>query len=111
MLGLILLYWIGKYFYELAEQHNKSQWGFAILGIVTYYSGLLIFSFIAGIVIELTSPGYIETVNETLFGFLMLPFGFLSCYLLYQYLQKTWNKNRPDTDKLIDEIGQPERPL
>ena len=34
MLGLVLLYWIGKYFYKLAEEYDKSKWGFAILGLV-----------------------------------------------------------------------------
>ncbi|GAB4162622.1 MAG: hypothetical protein Tsb0033_21780 [Winogradskyella sp.] len=103
MLGLILLYWIGKYFFKLAEEYNKNKWGFAILGVVTYYAGIIIFSFIFGIVIELTSPGAIDNMNETLLGLLMLPFGILSCYILYKYLQKTWKKNLPVNE--IDQIG------
>jgi hypothetical protein len=35
MLGLILIYFVGKAFYDLAGLHGKSQWGFAILGIVS----------------------------------------------------------------------------
>jgi uncharacterized membrane protein HdeD (DUF308 family) len=103
MLGLILLYWIGKYFFKLAEEYNKNKWGFAILGIVTYYAGIIIFSFIFGIVIELTSPGAIDNINETLLGLMMLPFGILSCYVLYKYLEKTWKKNLPVNE--IDQIG------
>ncbi|TDN87659.1 hypothetical protein DET49_111107 [Salegentibacter sp. 24] len=38
MLGLLLLYWIGKYHYRLAGEYDKSQWGFTILGIVAYYA-------------------------------------------------------------------------
>lgn len=106
MLGLILLYWIGKYFYKLAEEYNKSKWGFAILGIVVYYGGILIFSLIVGIMTEIISPGFLDTFNETLLGLLMLPFGILSCYLLYKYLEKTWKKSKPDPDKLIEEIGK-----
>ncbi len=106
MLGLILLYWIGKYFYKLAEEYNKSKWGFAILGVVVYYGGILSFSVIIGIMMEIISPGFFDTFNETLFGFLMLPFGILSCYLLYKYLEKTWKKNNPDPIELIDEIGK-----
>ncbi|MDY2587956.1 hypothetical protein [Winogradskyella aquimaris] len=103
MLGLILLYWIGKYFFKLAEEYNKNKWGFAILGVVTYYAGIIIFSFIFGIVIELTSPGAIDNINETLLGLMMLPFGILSCYVLYKYLEKTWKKNLPVNE--IDQIG------
>ena len=68
MLGLILLFWIGKYFYKLAEKYNKSEWGFAILGIVVYYAGIFMSSIIIGILLELFSPGSIDEINETLFG-------------------------------------------
>ncbi|WP_194767223.1 hypothetical protein [Tamlana sp. I1] len=105
MLGLVLLYWIGKYFYKLAEDYNKSKWGFAVLGIITYYGGIVLFSFITGIVMELVSPGLIERFNDTLLGFAMLPFGILSCYLFYKYLEKKWYKNKPNVNDLIDEIG------
>lgn len=37
MLGLLLIYFVGKYFYELAHEHDRSRWGFAILGVVVYY--------------------------------------------------------------------------
>ncbi len=39
MLGLFLLYFIGKIFYQLAEAHNKNKWVFAILGVIAYYAG------------------------------------------------------------------------
>ena len=60
MLGFVLLYWIGKYFYELAEVYNKSQWRYAILGIVVYYGGIGLFGIIIGIVLEVFIPGFIE---------------------------------------------------
>ncbi len=106
MLGLILLYWIGKYFYKLAEEYDKSKWGFAILGIVVYYAGTFAFGITFGIIAEITNPGLIEGFNETLLGLIALPFGILSCYLLYKYLEKTWEKNKPNPNKLIDEIGK-----
>ncbi len=104
MLGAVFLYWVGKYYYKLAEEYEKSQWGYAILGIVVYYGGVLLFSVMVGIVLEITSPGTIETMNETLLGILMLPFGVLSCYLFFKYLEKTWKKNKPVNE--IDEIGK-----
>ncbi len=106
MLGLLLLFWIGKYFYKLAEKYKKSQWGFAILGVVVYYGGILAFSLIIGIIAEIVSPGFFDTFNETGFGILMIPFGLLCCYLLYKYLEKIWKKNNPDPVELIDEIGK-----
>lgn len=108
MLGIILLYWIGKYFYKLAEEYDKSKWGYAILGIVVYYAGTLIFGMIIMAVGEVFSLGFVDTFNETLLGIIMLPFGVLSCYLLYKYLEKTWKKNNPKKDDLIDQIGKVE---
>ena len=105
MFGLILLYWIGKYFYRLAEKHHKSPWGFAILGVIVYYGGIAIFSIAFGITMEILNPGYLDTFDDTLFGVFMLPFGLLSCYLLYKYLEKTWKKNDHNPNELIEEIG------
>lgn len=93
MLGLILLYWIGKYFYRLAGDHDKNQWAFALLGIVAYYAGIFVFSIIIGTVVEIITPGYWDDFNEMLFGIMMLPFGILSTYLLYISLERSWKKN------------------
>ncbi len=106
MLGLLLLFWIGKYFYKLADKFDKNKWGFAILGIVAYYGGTIIFALLFMILGEVISPGYIDTFNETLLSLLALPFGVLTCYLLYKYLAKTWKKNAPSIDSDIAEIGK-----
>lgn len=103
MLGILLLYWIGKYYYKLAEKYNKSEWGYAILGVFSYYGGTILAGLITGIAAELLYPGSIENTNETVLGILMLPFGVLTCYLLYKYLEKTWEKNKPENE--IDKIG------
>lgn len=111
MLGLILLYWIGKYFYKLAEKYDKSKWGFTILGIAVYYAGIIIFGLVIGIVSEIVSPGYFDDFNDKVLGFLALPFGILSCYLLYKYLEKTWKKEDPKNENNIDEIGKSQEKL
>lgn len=106
MLGLVLLYWIGKYFYKLAEEYSKSKWGFTVLGIVSYYGGTLFFGFTFGIIAEIISFGYLDDFNDSVLGLLALPFGILSCYILYKYLEKTWKKEDPRNNNDIDEIGK-----
>ena len=107
MLGLLLLYWVGKYFYKLAEEHDKSKWGFAILGIVSYYAEMVLFSFIAGIVMELVSPGFVDTMNEMLFGILMIPLGVLCCYIFYKALESSWKKaDSNNSNELINRVGE-----
>jgi len=73
MLGILLLYWIGKYYYKLAEAHDKSKWGYAILGIVMYYASVVVSGLLIGIVIELIWPGAVDTINELLLSILVLP--------------------------------------
>jgi purine-cytosine permease-like protein len=106
MLGLLLLYWIGKYFYKLAEAYDKSKWGFTILGIVVYYAGIVILGLILGIVLEIFIPRYFDTMNDIALNLMALPLGLLSCYILYRYLEKTWKKNDPSKNNSIDEIGR-----
>jgi len=109
MLGLVLLYWIGKYYYKLAETYDKSKWGFAIIGIVSYYSGTLLFGIILMAIGEIFSQGFVDSFNETLLGLIMLPFGVLTCYLLYKYLEKTWKRNDSRLYNNIDDIGKIEQ--
>ena len=37
--ALIFIIIAGKYFMQLAEQYGKSKWGYAALGIISYYGG------------------------------------------------------------------------
>lgn len=66
MLALILIYFAGKAFYDLAGKHGKHQWGFAILGVASYYGGIIFGGFLLGIVLEIFNPGTVESINETL---------------------------------------------
>ena len=106
MLGLIFLYFIGKQFYKLADKFHKNKWGFAILGVVSYYGGIVLMGFIIAIVMELLSSGFVDTVDERLFNIAMVPFGLLSCYLLYKWLERKWGKEKQIIDNEIEEIGQ-----
>ena len=103
MLGILLLYWIGKYYYKLAEAHGKSKWGYAILGIVAYYASAVVSGFLMGIFIELIWPGAVDTINEFLFGLMLLPFGIAGTYLLYYYFKRSWESKAPQLG--VEELG------
>jgi hypothetical protein len=104
MLGLLLIYFIGKKFYELAGIHHKNQWGYAVLGVISYYLG----TFIAGIVLiicmELFGTSSIEDVNEFVLSLVALPFGLLTCWGVYVLLEKNWTKERIDDNPDILDI-------
>lgn len=106
MLGLILIYFIGKNFYKLAEAHGKSKWGFAILGVISYYFGTFVFGMIIGIIIELWSTSSIDDFSDMQLGFMALPFGILTCVGLYYLLKRLWKKDEKVDEVLIDDIGK-----
>jgi len=103
MLGLLLIYFIGKGFYQLADSNKKSTWGYAILGVASYYA----FSILAGIGIvicyELTGTS-IDDLDETMLGLMGVPFGILGCYLTYKFLQKKWNGEYSHLDPNILDV-------
>ena len=92
MLGIILIYWVGKAFYELAHEYNRNKWAFAILGVVSYYAGILLGGVALGVVLEIASPGYVNEDNERWLGFLTIPLGVLTCWGTYTLLKKSWSK-------------------
>lgn len=108
MLGLLLIYFIGKNFFDLAGKYNKHQWGYAIVGIAAYYFGIFLGAILIGIGIELWGAISIDNVNETLFGIMSIPFGILACYGLYKLLDRYW-KHKPtqlNPDILDEELPE-----
>lgn len=105
MLGLLLIYFIGKYFYELAQDFYKHRWLYAILGIVVYYASGAVFGVILGVfdlLLEL-NINWDETFGINL---LSIPIGLLGCYGFYIVLKKRW-QNNPDLVKdEIEDIGK-----
>lgn len=99
MLSIILIYFIGKPFYDLAENHDKSKWGFAILGVVAYYLG----TFVMGIILGILLPETVETMNNLLLAVIALPLGLLAAWMLYKFLENRWSNksSNDDTDSNI----------
>lgn len=103
MVGLVLLYFVGKAFYDLAGLHNKSQWGFAILGVVSYYGGLFAGGIILAIASELAGWS-IDDLSDTALGFMALPLGVLTCWGTYVLLKSMWTKaaEKVNSDDVLD---------
>lgn len=92
MIGLILLYFLGKSFYELAAQYEKPKWLYAILGIAVYYASSFLFGLVyAMISIGLEKPEMMD-IHDLLLGLIALPFSLLMVWLFYRILKKTWSR-------------------
>ena len=95
MLGLVLIYFIGKTFYDLAAEFNKSKWGYAILGVALYYLG----TFIGGLVIAsyfiyTVSDSNMEDLNSMSLAIIAIIFGIISCTIGYRILK--WHIKKED---------------
>jgi hypothetical protein len=107
MLGILLIYFIGKHFYKMAETYNKNKWLFAILGVVTYYVG----TFIGGVVLAILDEIFVLGINwdsNLGLGLMALPFGIALDYLFYKILEKKWKKEFVPVGNEIEDIGKPE---
>jgi hypothetical protein len=88
MIGLLLIYFLGKYFYDLAERFDKSKWGFAVLGVVSYYVGTFIGGILLFLFYEIFMTAAIIELNDWVLNLLALPFGLLAAFGLYKFLER-----------------------
>ncbi len=104
MLGLIFLFFIGKNFYTLADKHNKSKWGYAILSIATFYGSQIFFGVLIGLYGLLTENYNILENNELPINLLAIAFALLCIVGLYYLLKNAWSKKKKKSSlNLLDD--------
>ena len=98
MIGLILIYIVGKSFYDLAWEYKKNQWLFAFLGVVSYYAGSTLAEFVLLVLSEL------EFISVPDFGISLLavPIGLLSCWGTYTLLKNKWGAAEKVSEETLD---------
>ena len=102
MLGLILIYFIGKYFYDLAKSFKKSAILYAVIGVASYYAGVFIGGALIGVVLTYTASDP-ESINEFVLGLMCIPIGLLSCWGLHRFLKHQWSSKTVVSRDLLDE--------
>jgi uncharacterized Tic20 family protein len=107
MIGLLLVFYLGKQFYTLADQFGKNKWGFGILGVVFYLLGTFLFGVIFSLLAIYTDNSDMLGTSEMFLNLLSIPFGLLLAWGLYASLKKSWSKvesNDIDAELLDDTI-------
>ncbi len=109
MLSLIFIYFLGKYFYTLAETYDKSKWGYAIPGLATYYGSTFFVTSLIAIILAFTlGEAAVDNFanDKLLLTFMSIGVGIVSCILLYKFLENRWTKqlNRafPEQADILD---------
>lgn len=98
MIGFLLLYFIWKYFSELAVEFDKNKWVYVLLGIGTYYLGTFIGGFIIGFIAVLMGSDITDSTSTILLSLIAVPFGLLSAWGLHRILKNKWSKNPENND-------------
>ena len=102
MLGLLLIYFVGKKFYDLADNYDMHLWKNAIIGVVIYYAG----TFIGGMILGIIDGFFGTTITQNIIttSVIAIPFGVVACYFYYNYLEKKF-KQKASKVESIDDIG------
>ncbi|WP_439128471.1 hypothetical protein [Polaribacter sp.] len=101
ILSYIFLFYVGFYFYRLAENHQKNKWLFAIIGIITYLLSLFIYP----LYLRLFYKEEILDINLVLVSLKSFLIALISLFILFQVLSFMWNKKEKVNNQEINTIG------
>lgn len=107
MLGILLLYFIGKKFYELADKFEKHKWLYAILSIVVYYSAGFILTAVMMVLDLMVFEWDFDWDATWGMSYLSIPFGLLGAWIFYGILKNIWEKSVILVKDEIQDIGKP----
>lgn len=107
MITLIILiaplFFIGRFFGELAFEHNRNRWGFRLLAIGVYLVTYFIVSFVVGFIglsnIEVNAADSFAQVQQKIDGVAWLALisaitlASLVALILFRILKSSWSKN------------------
>ena len=105
MLGILLIFFIGKYYYELAQDYYKNRWLYGLLGIGVYYVG----SAIGGVIIGVADELFDLVVNwDSIFslGLIAISFGISFAFLVYILIKRHLKKSVVVIKDEINDIGK-----
>ena len=98
----IFIFYIGFYFYRLAENYEKNKWLFGISGVITfvisYFISLILYSFF--LLVD------VDNGNYTNIKFMSFITGLIFVFLSFQILNFMWKKKKKIKHKEVDEIGK-----
>lgn len=100
-LSYIFLFYVGFYFYRLAENHEKNKWLFALIGIATYFLSLIIYP----LYLRFFIGDEIEDFDITSISLKSFLIGLIIVFLLFQLLSIIWSRKKKVNKKEIDKIG------
>ncbi len=87
-LGYILIFYIGFYYYRLAENYNRNKWLFGFLGILFYFLGAILYP----LYIKIAVVDKIDEYDLTFMSLKSLVIGLTFVFIIFHLLELTWKK-------------------
>ena len=98
----IFIFYVGFYFYRLAENHHKNKWLFGIVGIATYFIGSIIYPLFIRFFYDEDIYDF-DLAKITLKSFLI---GISCVFFLFHLLSFIWSRKKIIKKEDIDKIGE-----
>lgn len=92
MLGLLLIFYVAKAFFNLAKKHGRNQWLFGILGVVVYYGLTFIFGIVVGLIASLIG-NYSLLDSPFVLELIAISVAVIGVWLFHYMLRKNWEGN------------------
>lgn len=92
MFSFFLIYIIGKAFYSLAKSYGRHKWGYAILGVLSYYTYAVIISVTADFFLVFVLDDIDDEVLPKVLNLSTLILGLVGCWFTYNRLEKHWSE-------------------
>lgn len=103
MLGIALIFFMGKWMYKLAEEFGKNKWLFAVLGVVSFYAT----QFVLGIILALAMGDSFFEISEMALNLIGIGVGFAGVWIFRSILKSSWKKEalRSPSTELLDDAS------
>jgi len=92
MLGLLIVYFFGKSYYDLAKLYGRNAWGYAILGSVIFLAAQFVFGFLIGILILLADLD--TNIPPIVLSIAALAFSAFITNMIEKMIRKNWEQNK-----------------
>lgn len=106
MLGLLILFFLAKWLFDLAKKHQKPPfWLYGLFAVISYYAAGFVGVFLTVLVIYLSAGSYNVYSNSMMLSLLEIPFGVSGVWLLHTILKRNWEsplKANPQNQLLDD---------
>lgn len=102
LISYIFLFYVGFYFFRLAENHKRNKWLFSLIGIITFFVGYFSYIFYYRIFRQ------VEIVDFSIIAIRLKSFfsGLIFVVIEFHLLDFIWSKKKRKKKEEIDKIGE-----